>query len=102
MVRDRQRKSPLKKRSSKPGSLILSNGEWRVHDLRRTMATRMQGLSVLPHVVEKCLNHKLEGILAVYQKDLLLPERKAAFDTLGAYLDRHANPSDNVVELHRA
>lgn len=102
LVRDRQRTKPLKNRTQKTGSLMLSDGEWRVHDLRRTMATCMQDLGVLPHVVEKCLNHQLEGILAVYQKSPLLEERKAAFVALGNYLERVANPSENVVELHRA
>jgi hypothetical protein len=30
---------------------------WRLHDLRRTVATRMNELGVLPHVVEAVLNH---------------------------------------------
>lgn len=101
MVRDRQRKKSLKGRSQKAGTLVLSRGEWTLHDLRRTMASRMQDLHVLPHVIEKCLNHKLQGILAVYQTADLLPERKAAFEAWGGYLERLVNPSANVVELRR-
>jgi integrase len=31
---------------------------WRLHDIRRTVATRMGDLGVLPHVVEAVLNHR--------------------------------------------
>jgi integrase len=30
---------------------------WRVHDLRRSAATHMAEIGVMPHVVEECLNH---------------------------------------------
>src|SRR5262249_55813403 len=30
---------------------------WRLHDLRRTCATRMADIGVLPHIVEAVLNH---------------------------------------------
>lgn len=39
---------------------------WTPHDLRRTFATRLAGMSVALHVVEKSLNHSLGGILATY------------------------------------
>lgn len=38
------------------------------HDLRRTFATRVAGLGVPPHVVEKLLNHTLGGVLATYNR----------------------------------
>jgi integrase len=43
---------------------------WTPHDLRRTVATHMneKPLNILPHIVEKILNHKLQGIMAVYDK----------------------------------
>jgi integrase len=53
------------------------------HDLRRTMASRMADLGTAPHVIEKCLNHKLEGVLAVYQHAQWMPERKQAFERYG-------------------
>lgn len=83
--------------------LVLTNGAWRPHDLRRTMASRMQELAIAPQVIEKCLNHKLEGILAVYQQADLLPERRAAFDAWGAELERLQTASiDNVRVLDTA
>lgn len=41
---------------------------WTPHDLRRTFATRVAGLGVAPHVVEKLLNHSLGGVLAIYNR----------------------------------
>jgi integrase len=35
---------------------------WTLHDLRRTFATRIAELGVLPHVVERLLNHRLGAI----------------------------------------
>lgn len=38
------------------------------HDLRRTFATRLHDKGVAPHVVERCLNHTLQGVAAVYNQ----------------------------------
>jgi len=51
---------------------------WTAHDLRRTFATLAMDNGVLPHVVEKCLNHSLEGMLRVYAHAELTEERIAA------------------------
>jgi integrase len=51
---------------------------WTPHDLRRTFATRLAGLGVAPHVVEKCLNHQMQGVLAIYNRETYAPERIAA------------------------
>jgi len=48
---------------------------WTPHDLRRTFATLAMENGVLPHVVEKCLNHSLEGMLRVYAHAELTEER---------------------------
>jgi integrase len=53
---------------------------WRVHDLRRTLATRLCDLSIAPHVVEQILNHQSghrAGIVAVYNKSTYEREVKA-------------------------
>jgi integrase len=55
---------------------------WTPHDLRRTFATRLAGIPNLGlHIVEKALNHKLQGVLSVYNKHEYYPERKAALET---------------------
>jgi len=38
------------------------------HDLRRTCATRMADNGIEPFIVERVLNHKLEGVMAVYNR----------------------------------
>lgn len=101
-LRDRQRTKAFKKRTTKTGVLLLDGGEWRAHDLRRTMASRMGDLGIAPHVIEKCLNHTLGGILAVYQRQDYLAERREAFDTWGRYLERITTAdASNVIELPR-
>jgi integrase len=86
-VRDRIRPVPLKRRTPKTGTLLLTGGEWSPHDLRRTMASRMGDLGVAPHVIERCLNHVQQGIVGVYQRQEYMPERKAAFEIWGAKLE---------------
>lgn len=51
------------------------------HDLRRTFTTRLNDLGVAPHVVEKMLNHSMQGVMAVYNRAEYAKERKAAATT---------------------
>lgn len=56
---------------------------WRLHDLRRTVATRMQKLGVRLEVVEKCLSHtsgSFAGIVGVYQLHSFEDEMREAFN----------------------
>jgi integrase len=64
---------------------------WTLHDLRRTFATRIAELGVLPHVVERLLNHRLGAIsnntqsivtevAEVYNLATFLPEMRKAID----------------------
>lgn len=55
---------------------------WTPHDLRRTFATLAMDAGVQPHVVEKCLNHALEGMLRVYAHAEMTEERIAAAKTV--------------------
>jgi integrase len=87
-VRDRIRAIPLQKRSPHAGRLLLAGGEWSPHDLRRTMATLMGDLGVAPHVIERCINHKQQGIVGVYQRQEYMAERKQAFEMWGDALER--------------
>ncbi|MDD5297375.1 MAG: site-specific integrase [Rhodocyclaceae bacterium] len=69
------------------GALLLSGGPWRLHDLRRTMASRMGDLGVDSHVIEACLGHARRGIEGVYQRQQYLGERKNAFHLWGERLE---------------
>lgn len=54
---------------------------WCVHDLRRTVATRMAELGVLPHVIEALLNHvsgNKAGVAGIYNRSKYEHETRAA------------------------
>ena len=62
---------------------------WRLHDLRRTAATRMADLGVQPHVVEAVLNHVSgfkAGIAGVYNHAAYAAEKKAALNLWSEYV----------------
>lgn len=63
---------------------------WRLHDLRRTAATRMGDLGVQPHVVEAVLNHvsgHRAGVAGIYNRAAYRDEKRAA---LALWADRVA------------
>lgn len=59
---------------------------WRWHDLRHTIATRMVGLGVHPHVADKVLAHTMPGIMGRYQHAEYETERRNALDTWGTHV----------------
>jgi integrase len=56
--------------------------DWRLHDLRRTAASKMQGLGVPNHVIQSVLNHAVPGVGAHYLQDEL---EKQTADALAAW-----------------
>ena len=61
---------------------------WTAHDLRRTFATQLgQTLNIDPVVIEKCLGHKMPKIMATYNKNEMLPQRKDALNEWAQYLE---------------
>lgn len=87
---DRQRLSKdeiLTNRTQKADALLLPNGKWTPHDLRRTGATLMTALGVLPEVAERCLNHIEENkIKRTYQRYSYAKEMQEAWELLSNYL----------------
>jgi integrase len=65
---------------------------WVFHDLRRTASTVMAQLRVLPHVVEKVLNHRGAGVAGpmgrIYQRYDYLDERRDALELWASTLTR--------------
>src|SRR5262245_54513265 len=62
---------------------ISSVADWRLHDLRRTVASGMARLGVSLPVVEKVLNHtsgSFAGIVGVYQRHDFAGEKRDALD----------------------
>ena len=74
-------KARLDKRSGVTG--------WRIHDLRRTVATGMQKLGVGLQTVEALLGHTAgsrAGIVGVYQRHDFAAEKRAAVEQWGAHV----------------
>lgn len=74
-------KAALDKRIAENGAAVRP---WRLHDLRRTMATGMgDKLGVLPHVIEAILNHvsgHKAGVAGVYNKATYRTEKRDALE----------------------
>ncbi|MBW8186569.1 tyrosine-type recombinase/integrase [Shewanella nanhaiensis] len=81
---------------------LKHNEAWTLHDLRRTLATRLNDLSVMPHVVEQLLGHTLGGVMAIYNRSQYLPEKTAALNMWCEKLELMLNPIENVVPLKQA
>jgi integrase len=77
---------------------------WRVHDLRRTLATGLQRLGVRFEVTEAVLNHvsgARSGVAGIYQRHDWKDEKRAALAAWAAHVQRLISgaTSNNVIEL---
>jgi integrase len=82
--RQRPPDAPQKKTRTKHHStLILPDGHWTVHDLRRTAATKMQMLGVTPDIIDACQNHRPMGVRRRYQHGENMDAMCIAWDLLG-------------------
>jgi hypothetical protein len=73
-------------------SLLLAhgaNGDWTPNDLRRTGATMMQVLGIMPGVVDRCQNHVLKGsrVRRHYLTHSYNAENRHAWARLGAAIE---------------
>jgi integrase len=78
---------------------LIGIPHWVPHDLRRTAATQIAELGYPPHVVEKVLNHTLQGVQAVYNQHDYLAEKRDALEAWANRLRAIFDPSYNVVPL---
>jgi integrase len=63
--------------------------QWRIHDLRRTVATGLQKLGVNLQTIEAVLGHasgSRSGVVGVYQRHSFDAEKRAALEAWGAYV----------------
>jgi len=79
---------------------------WRLHDLRRTVATGMADLGIQPHVIEAVLNHisgHKAGVAGVYNRASYANEKRQALDMWGAYVETVAKRhKSNILPLRGA
>lgn len=63
---------------------------WRIYDLRRTVATGMAEIGVLPHIVEAALNHvsgHKAGVAGIYNRASYVNEKREALDRWSAHVE---------------
>ena len=69
---------------------------WRLHDLRRSVATGMQRLGVQLETIEAVLGHvsgSRGGIVGVYQRHRFEAEAREALDLWGEHVVRLLDPT---------
>jgi integrase len=80
--------------------------QWTAHDLRRTFATQLgETLNVDPVVIEKCLGHKMPKIMATYNKNEMLLQRKDALEQWAQCIEnilQDAGISIQLGEIHHS
>jgi integrase len=102
--------SGFSKAKARLDTLIAESNEdeaiepWRLHDLRRTLATGLQRLGIRFEVTEAVLNHvsgSKSGVAGVYQRHDWKQEKRDALDAWAAHIDRVLNGADvtNVIAL---
>jgi integrase len=106
-IRDRQLRfydrAAHAKRTRRESALVLGDEKWTPHDLRRTAATLMQSLGVLPAVIEATLNHREQNRMArIYQRYDYAKEKARAWHLIGERLEMLSNRDITKGEVHSA
>ena len=70
---------------------------WRIHDLRRTAATRMAQLGISQLIISRVLNHADRSVTGIYNRYEYLAEKRHALDTWGQFLEGLSRPADDKV-----
>jgi integrase len=97
---DAEKESPLFSRIGSPVQsnavaqavrkhLQILNDRWTPHDIRRTVATGMAEIGILPHVIEATLNHVSgfrAGVAGIYNRNAYDREKRNALDRWEAHL----------------
>ena len=69
------------------------------HDFRSTARSHLGALGIPVIVAERCLNHSLGGLIAVYDQHDYLEERRRALELWSAKLAILESGADNVISL---
>jgi len=87
-------KTPISGFSRLKSRLTEATGtdDWRLHDVRRTVATNMAELGIQPHIIEAVLNHKsgiVSGVAAVYNRHAYATEKRTALSEWAEHVGRN-------------
>ena len=81
---------------------LMSASPWVIHDIRRTVRTRLASLRVSDLVAEMVIGHGRKGIQRVYDQHTYEPEMREALELWAARLrDIVTPPPENVVRLKK-
>jgi integrase len=88
------------------GQLGNAVAPWRLHDIRRTVATRMADIGIMPHVIEAILNHQSghkRGPAGVYNHSRYVNEVRSALARWARHIEQLliGRKLDTVVKLHK-
>ncbi|MED5526146.1 MAG: integrase arm-type DNA-binding domain-containing protein [Pseudomonadota bacterium] len=78
-------------KSKKSPNVMGDMQPFTVHDLRRTCRSLLAAEKVPPHVAERCLNHKLQGVEGIYDRYDYLEERKDALNKVANRIEPLVN-----------
>lgn len=85
---------------SKVKHLLGDMDNFTIHDFRRTARTHLSALGVVPHIAERCLNHKIEGVEGIYDRHDYFDQRREALTKWAAFLEACETGKEwNVVPL---
>ena len=81
--------------------------DWRIHDIRRTVATGFQRLGIRFEVTEAVLNHvsgAKSGIAGIYQRHDWKEEKRTALEAWAQHIERIVEPAQktNVVQFDKS
>jgi integrase len=79
--------------------------DWTLHDIRRTVATGMADIGVLPHIIEQVLNHQSgakSGVAGTYNRSTYSIEKRQAVDRWAEHLIAIVEGRDSKIVSLRA
>jgi integrase len=92
-------KTPVSGYPKAKNAVVEKSGvrEWRIHDLRRTVASGLARIGIGLPVIERILNHvsgSFGGIVGVYQRHDFAAEKRDALDAWSREVDRIVSGKD--------
>jgi integrase len=86
-------KTPVSGYPKAKNAIVEKSGvkEWRIHDLRRTVASGLARIGIGLPVIERILNHvsgSFGGIVGVYQRHDYAADKRAALDAWARAVER--------------